>query len=125
MDQSKFARKVGSMIGDELEIRRLETIGGERCMSKKVTHRIEGNLLHISYKIGRKFYKETFDYCESKQLDKELREHFGSTPPSMVTLATYSPGYYWMLYYHTNGKVDDALEAMKEGDGPLKKQCLG
>jgi hypothetical protein len=122
--KSAFARAVGQTIGDELELRRKETLGGERCMTprKKISMRVDEGLLHIEYKVGRKTHKEAYAYADEATVRDELAKLFPSADkiPSTLSLATHGPAYYWLLHYHMDGKVDDALADLAAG-APRKR----
>jgi hypothetical protein len=85
---SKQARAVNSNICNELEQRERETKGGDRCMSKnKVVELIEDQL-HVTFKIGRKSFKEQYEY------DETIREE------PTLELAINEPNKYWISYFN-------------------------
>lgn len=89
---SKQARAIASHVFSELEERERETKGGERCMGKKRTMELDEDegVLHVSYKIGRKLYKEDHPYDPNAQsnLDDPLQ------------VAIEDPALYWNSCYN-------------------------
>jgi hypothetical protein len=113
--KSKAAREWGKRCTDELQRRQQETAGGERCMTprSKITMTVddEQRVLHVEYKVGRKVRKETAPYCDWDELEQELREH---GIPAALELAIDNPSCYWLVHYHKQGKVEDALQELRK-----------
>lgn len=98
--KGKLARSVGNVIGNELEQRRMENAGTERVCAKPSTVSFEeqGEILQITYKVGRKLIKETAPLIrdwESVKADLE-----GEQIEDAVELATYYSEAYWLCKYH-------------------------
>lgn len=113
LGNNAFARGVAAAIGDELELRRKETMGGERCMCprKNVTTTVtDDQLLNVQYKVGRKVRNDVYAFCDWPTLQDELRGLFTPDhPPTMLALATYGPAYFWLIHHHSQGKVETAI----------------
>jgi hypothetical protein len=92
---SAQARAVGKYICNELEQRQKETKGGERCMAKqKVTEEKDGRL-HVSYKVGRKTFREDYEAISEVPAEFAAKED--------LELAIEYPEYYWTRF-HDNKK---------------------
>jgi hypothetical protein len=94
---SAQAKAVGRHICNELEQRQKETKGGERCMAKqKVTEEKDGRL-HVSYKVGRKTFREDYEAISA------LPEEFAAKED--LELATEHPEYYWTRLHNNKKKI--------------------
>lgn len=89
---SAQAKAVGRHICNELEQRQRETKGGDRCMAKqKMTEEKDGRL-HVSYKVGRKTFRE--DYEAVAEVPPELADK------EDLELAIEHPEYYWTRFHN-------------------------
>lgn len=112
--KSKFARSVSRVIGNELEERQMQTQGGERVMAKRSTIKldIDGETLHVEYKVGRKMKNESYRLWPSlEEIKEEVRAHGDA-----LELASFYPDLFWNLYHWMDGKVNELFEN--------KKRCL-
>lgn len=120
MSKSKFCRSVSAAIGNELEQRRKETQGGERCMAKSVEFKVVADFtLLVTYKVGRRQVKESYALMELDAIRREMQTTDPDDLPSCaLDMATYYPEYYWNIAYHTDRKV----AAFMEECGVVKKR---
>lgn len=100
---SKFARSVNRSIVSELEQRRMETKGGERCMAKGVEIVRDGDKLVVNYKVGRKKHNEVVEWMDIE----EVKAALAGESLDVLQCAIWHPEFYWCFKYH--GKVEDIL----------------
>jgi len=105
---SKFARSVNRSIVDELEQRRLETKGGERCMAKGVEIVRDGDKLVVNYKVGRKKHNEVFEWMILDEAKSALLEGLAGESIDTLQCAIWYPEFYWCFKYH--GKVEEIMQ---------------
>jgi hypothetical protein len=93
---SAQAKAVGRYICNELEQRQRETKGGERCMAKqKVTEEKDGRL-HVSYKVGRKTFREDYEAISEIPAEFAAKED--------LELAIEYPEYYWTRFHNKKNR---------------------
>jgi hypothetical protein len=89
---SAQARAVGRHICNELEQRQRETKGGDRCMGKQKTTEEKDGRLHVSYKVGRKTFREDYEAVV------EVPEEYADKED--LELAIEHPEYYWTRFHN-------------------------
>lgn len=94
---SAQAKAVGRHICNELEQRQKETKGGERCMAKQKETEEKDGRLHVSYKVGRKTFREDYEAISA------LPEEFAAKED--LELATEHPEYYWTRLHNNKKKI--------------------
>jgi hypothetical protein len=93
---SAQAKAVGRYICNELEQRQRETKGGERCMGKQKTTEERDGRLRVSYKVGRKTFREDYEVVP------DVPEEYAGKED--LELAIEHPEYYWTRF-HNKKKV--------------------
>lgn len=85
----------------EMELRRLETTGTERVMSKKSTflviHNMEKGETSIQWKAGRAKRQDVFPRMTLEEARQGLQECLSGDRVTVLEVATHYPEYYWTL----------------------------
>jgi hypothetical protein len=87
--KSKQARAISKRACSELEQRYKETKGGEICMSKQKTVEEKDGRLLVSYKVGRKTFREDYPIYD---IPEELKDK------EDLELAIEYPEIYWLRF---------------------------
>lgn len=92
---SALARAARTMATDALDQRRMETLGGERCMSKGKHTELQDGKLVVTYKVGRKTRREEYDVEDGEAVP-------GSEEEEDLELAIHDPKMFWLRIHNNN-----------------------